>query len=58
MTNQQKFEVIKAFAYGETPEQIAVAEGISPAEAQQMQQTCVGDIAEEREMLRKAGYLS
>ena len=57
MTNQQKFEVIKAFAYGETPEQIAAAEGISLAEAQQVQQSCAGDIVEEREMLRKAGYL-
>lgn len=58
MTNQQKFEVIKAFAYGETPEQIAAAEGISTAEAQQVQQACAGDIAEERETLRKAGYLN
>ena len=58
MTNQQKFEVVKAFAYGETPEQIAAAEGISPAEAQQVQQSSVGDISEEREILRKAGYLS
>ena len=58
MTNQQKFEVVKAFAYGETPEQIAAAEGISPAEAQQVQRTCAGDIAEECETLRKAGYLN
>ena len=58
MTNQQKLEIVKAFAYGEAPEQIAAAEGISSAEAQRVQQTYAGAITEEREMLRKAGYLS
>lgn len=58
MTNQQKFEVIKAFAYGETPEQVAATEEISLVEAQQVQQACAGDITEEREMLRKAGYIN
>ena len=58
MTNQQKFEIIKALAYGETPEQVAAAEGITLAEAQQVQQTCAGDIAEEQKMLREAGYLT
>lgn len=33
MTNQQKFEILKASTYGESPEQIAAAEGIFPAEA-------------------------
>ena len=58
MTNQQKFEIVKAFAYGETPEQIAAAEGISSAEAQRVQLSCAGEITEERGILRKAGYLS
>lgn len=58
MTDQQKFEVIKAFAYGETPKQIAAVEGISIMEAQKIQQTCDGDIAEEQKMLKNAGYLT
>ena len=33
MTNQQKFEIVKAFAYGKTSEQTAAAEEIFPAEA-------------------------
>lgn len=58
MTDQQKFEIIKALAYNETPEQIAVAEGISIVAVQEIQQSCANEIAEEREMLRKAGYIN
>lgn len=57
MTNQKINEVIKAFAYGETPEQIAEAEGISANAAEQIQQEHADDIAEEKTMLQEAGYL-
>jgi dihydroorotase len=58
MTNQQKFEIIKAFAYGEEPQQIAEAEGISVSAMQEIQQSCAAEIAEEQEELRKAGYIA
>ena len=57
MTNQQKFEVVKALAYGETPEQAAKAEGLALADVQTVQQSCAGDISEERAMLKKVGYI-
>ncbi len=57
MTNQQKMEIIKALAYGETPEQAAKAEGLTLADVQAVQQSCAGDIAEERAMLKKVGYI-
>lgn len=58
MTNQQKFEIIKALAYGETPEQAAEAEGVDAAEVRQIATDCAQEIAGEREMLRKAGYIN
>lgn len=57
MTNQKTNEVIKAFAYGETPEQVAEAEGISAEAAKQVQREHADDIAEEKTMLQEAGYL-
>lgn len=57
MTKQTINEVIKAFAYGETPEQAAGAEGISIADAQQIAVDHVAEIQAEREMLRKVGYI-
>lgn len=57
MGKQQKYEIIKALAYGETPEQAAAAEGISVSEVQKVQCTYVADIAKERETLKKAGYI-
>jgi len=42
---------------GETPEQVAEAEGVGVSEAEQIQQDHAEEIAEERKMLRKAGYL-
>ena len=58
MTNQQKFEIIKAFAYGEEPQQIAEAEGVAIAEVQQIAVNCAAEISAEKEMLKKAGYLA
>ena len=57
MSEQQKFEVIKAFAYGRTAEEIALAEEIDISEVEKVQRECASDIAEEIEDLRKAGYL-
>nr|WP_319487227.1 helix-turn-helix domain-containing protein [uncultured Caproiciproducens sp.] len=58
MSEQTKFEVIKALAYGEEPQQIADVEGISVSTVQEVQQSCADEIAEEREDLRKAGYIA
>ena len=57
MSEQQKFEIVKSFAYGETPEQASEANGISVPEIQAIQQSCAADIVEERETLKKAGYI-
>ena len=57
MTNQKINEVIKAFAYGETPEQVAEVEGISAEAAKQVQREHADDIVEEKTMLQEAGYL-
>ena len=58
MSEQQKFEIIKSLAYGETPEQASEANGISVPEIQAIQQSCAAEIAEEREILKKGGYIS
>ena len=57
MSEQTKFEVIKAIAYSEGPQQIADAEGISVSAVQEIQQSCAAEIAEERDMLKGAGYI-
>lgn len=58
MSEQTKFEVIKALAYGEEPQQIADAEGISVAAVQEIQQSSAAEIAEERDMLKGAGFIN
>lgn len=57
MTGQQINEVVKALAYGETPEQIADAEGVAVTDVEQIQKDYALDIEYERRTLRKAGYL-
>ena len=57
MSEQTKFEVIKALAYGEEPQQIAGAEGIGVAAVQEIQQSCAAEIAEERDTLKGAEYI-
>lgn len=57
MTEQQRFEVIKALAYGETPEQVAAAEGLSVDDVRKVQTQSEDEIAEEQAILRKAGYI-
>ena len=58
MTNQKKFEIIKALAYGQSPEQIATAEDVTPVEVQEIQQFCAAQIAVRRDALKQAGYIS
>jgi hypothetical protein len=58
MTDQRKFEIIKALAYGESAVQVARAEGVSMGEVQQIIIDNAADVYAEREMLRKAGYLN
>lgn len=58
MSEQTKFEIVKALAYGESPEQIAAAEGIRAAAVQEIKQNSAAEIAEEKEDLRKAGFLT
>ncbi len=57
MSEQTKMEIIKALAYGEDPAQVALAEDVNVSVIQKIQQECAADIAEEREDLKKAGYL-
>ena len=58
MTEQQKCEIIKALAYGETAEQAATAEGVPVADVQQIIIDHAAEVDAERTMLRKAGYLT
>lgn len=57
MSEQTKAEIVKALAYGEDPARIAEAEEIDVALVLEVQQNDAAEIAEEAEMLRKAGYL-
>ena len=57
MNEQRKMEIIKALAYGESPEQAAAAEGIDVLTVQEIQRDCAAEVAEERETLKKAGGL-
>ena len=57
MTEQTKAKIMKALAYGEDPAQIAEEEEIDVALVLEVQQSDAAEIAEETEMLRKAGYL-
>lgn len=58
MTEQQIQEIAKALAYGETPEQAAAAEDVEVSAVREIQSTEAAEIAEERDMLRKAGYIN
>jgi GH25 family lysozyme M1 (1,4-beta-N-acetylmuramidase) len=57
MSDQKRAEIIKALAYGESPEQAAAADGVTVAEVQRIAAADVDEIQAEREVLRKAGYL-
>ena len=57
MSNQQINEVVKALAYGETPEQIVAAECVDIAAVHEIQTTRADEITEERVMLKKVNYI-
>lgn len=57
MTDQTRIEIIKALAYGRTAEQAAEAEDVPLTDVQQVARSAVNEIAAEKELLRKAGYL-
>lgn len=57
MTDQQKMEIIKALAYGSTPEQVAAAEDVTVSEILEIATSYTGEIEERRDELRKAGYV-
>ena len=54
---QQKFEIIKSLAYGETNEQIATAEGITADKVQKIRTDHATDIESAKADLQKAGYI-
>lgn len=49
-------EVIKSFAYGYTPEQVADHYGIAVADAENMQKSYAADIEERKKALKNGGY--
>ncbi|MCI1951804.1 MAG: hypothetical protein LKJ50_05295 [Clostridiales bacterium] len=54
---QQEFEIVKALAYEETPEQIATAEGISMPDVETIRNKFADEIITAKADLKKAGYL-
>lgn len=57
MSEQQKYEIIKALAYGETAEQAATAEDVPVADVQQIIIDHAAEIDAEKAMLKKVGYV-
>ena len=57
MTEQMKLEVIKAFAYGKTPAEVADVTGMSVVEAEKFKAEHTSAIAEKVADLKEAGYL-
>ena len=51
MTEQVKAEIIKAFAYGKTPQEVVNAMGISLEEAKKLQQESAKAIEERKSQL-------
>lgn len=49
-------EVIKSFAYGYTPEQVAERYGIAVSDAENMQKSYASDIEERKKALENGGY--
>lgn len=58
MNDQQKSEIIKAFAYGSTPEAIAEAEGVELSEVKDIKAFCDLEIEEARAEFEKGGFLN
>ena len=57
MTEQVKAEIIKAFAYGKTPQEVVNAMSISLEEAKKLQQESAKAIEERKSQLESGGWL-
>lgn len=56
MNNEQKQEIIKALAYGKTPEEIAAAERVSSQDVRELEAAQADAIAQAREEYEKGGF--
>ena len=57
MTEQVKKEIIKAYAYGKTPQEAAAALGISLEDAKRLQEENAEAIKERKSQLESGGWL-
>ena len=57
MTEQVKKEIIKAYAYGKTPQEAAAAMGISLEDAKRLQEENAEEIEERKSQLESGGWL-
>lgn len=57
MTEQVKKEIIKAYAYGKTPQEAAAAMGISLEDAKRLQEENAEAIEERKSQLESGGGL-
>lgn len=57
MNEETKCEIIKAFAYGYTPAQVAEVEGLSEAEAAAFQAENSAAIEERKALLQECGWM-
>lgn len=57
MTEQTKLEIIKAFAYGYTSEEVAEVQGMSLDEAKAFEKENENAILEKMLELKEAGYI-
>ena len=57
MTEQVKKEIIKAYAYGKTPQEAAAAMGISLEDAKRLLEENAEEIEERKSQLESGGWL-
>ena len=57
MTEQMKLEIIKAFAYGKSAEEVAEVQGMSLDEAKSFEKNNEDAILEKMLELKEAGYI-
>ena len=57
MTEQMMMEIIKAFVYGKTPDEVVDVTGVSVAEAEKFKAENEVAIAKKLEELKEAGYI-
>ena len=57
MTEQVKKEIIKAYAYGTTPQEAAAAMGVSLEDAKRLQEENAEAIEERKSQLESGGWL-